>query len=123
MTKTPSTMPFDPGDVVLVRFPFTDLSSAKQRPAVVVSPTAFSTTHGDVVVVAVTGHDPNDPSLALQQWRDAGLLKPTWFKPLIATLSASLVSRRLGALTSADRQRLSQMVRSLLDASIGQWSH
>jgi len=70
---------------VLVRFPFTDLSSDKRRPAVIVSPASFSSTYADVVVVALTSRDPGDPSLALLDWHAAGLPKPTWFKPLIAT--------------------------------------
>jgi hypothetical protein len=29
--------PFEPGDVVLVRFPFTDLTAVKKRPALIVA--------------------------------------------------------------------------------------
>ena len=42
-----------PGDVVLVRLPFTDLTSSKKRPALVLSPPQFSTQHGDIVVLAL----------------------------------------------------------------------
>ena len=45
-----------PGTVVLVPFPFTDLSGSKQRPAVVVSPEGFRAE--DVVVCAVTSQVP-----------------------------------------------------------------
>lgn len=32
----------EPGAVVLVRFPFTDLSTTKKRPALIVSPVTFN---------------------------------------------------------------------------------
>ena len=108
----------NPGDVVLVRFPFTDLSSAKQRPAVVISPAGFTTRFGDVVVVAVTSRQQADPELALREWKAAGLVKPTWFKPLIATLSSSIIVHRLGALTPPDQQRLARVLDLLIDDSI-----
>lgn len=45
---------YNQGDLILVPFPFTDLSAAKRRPAVVVSPDPFNQTSQDAVLVAVT---------------------------------------------------------------------
>lgn len=56
--RMPSTTSYKRGDVVLVPFPFTDLSSAKQRPALVVSPDAFNLVREDVLVVAITSQIP-----------------------------------------------------------------
>ena len=50
----PSTTSFKRGDVVLVPFPFTDLSSIKQRPALVVSPDTWNASQSNVLLVAIT---------------------------------------------------------------------
>ena len=47
------------GDVVLLPFPFTDLTTTKQRPAVVISGKTFNTTHPDVIVAAITSQMPS----------------------------------------------------------------
>ena len=41
-------------DVVLLSFPFTDLSATKVRPAVVVSPDTYNQTSQDAVVILIT---------------------------------------------------------------------
>jgi mRNA interferase MazF len=105
----------DPGDIVLVRFPFTDLTSAKKRPAIIVSPSAYAQLHGDVVLIALTSQDQNDPALALAEWRAAGLPKPTWVKPLVGTLSAGLIERQLGRIDPRDRR----CVRAAMDRLLG----
>ncbi|MBI3097581.1 MAG: type II toxin-antitoxin system PemK/MazF family toxin [Planctomycetes bacterium] len=46
----------DRGDLVLLPFPFTDLSTQKRRPAVVVSPDRLHAVTEDRVVVAVTSN-------------------------------------------------------------------
>jgi len=52
----PPMISFEFGDIVLVRFPFTDQSGSKQRPAVVVSSQAYHQARADVIlmVLAVT---------------------------------------------------------------------
>lgn len=50
----PSTTRYKRGDIVLVSFPFTDLSSSKTRPALVVSPDSFNQTMQDLVLAAIT---------------------------------------------------------------------
>ena len=46
------------GSVVLVPFPFTDLSGRKRRPALVVSPDGFH--EEDLILCAITSHVPED---------------------------------------------------------------
>ena len=64
---------FEAGVIVLVRFPFTDLSSTKKRPAIIISPGSYAQRLGDVVVLALTSQDQNDSSLLLTQWSGSGL--------------------------------------------------
>ena len=47
-------MAFHRGDVVLVPFPFSDLSTTKVRPAVVVSGSLYHTTEPDLILAAIT---------------------------------------------------------------------
>ncbi len=46
--------PYKRGDVVLVPFPFSNLSAAQKRPAVVISSTAYNESSLDVVILAIT---------------------------------------------------------------------
>src|SRR2546423_9847145 len=49
------TMP-DQGDIVLIPIPFTDLSSHKRRPVIVISNDLYNRKTNDVVVVALTSN-------------------------------------------------------------------
>src|SRR5437762_14118064 len=82
MRMTRSMIPYNSGDVVLVRFPFTDLQSSKRRPALIVNPPSFGKKYGDIVVLALSSQDPQDDTLKLVNWKAAGLPKPTWVKAL-----------------------------------------
>ena len=95
-------IPYSPGEVVLVRFPFTDLATTKKRPALVVSPVEYGPRYHDVVVLAMTSKPQPEDELRLQNWQNAGLPKPTWLKPLIATLATDVVERSLGKLADED---------------------
>lgn len=62
----PSTTGYRRGDIVLVSFPFTDLSSSKRRPALVISPDGFNDQSQDVVLVAITSQTSADNAIALR---------------------------------------------------------
>lgn len=106
---------FEPGDVVLVRFPFTNLATTKKRPALVLSPPAFAEGHGDLVVLALTSRPQSDDALRLAEWKAAGLPKPTWLKALIGTLSGRLIVRRVGKMARADTPRVAKALSELID--------
>jgi mRNA interferase MazF len=94
------------GAIVLLPFPFSDQSAGKVRPAVVVSPDYPSE---DLLVVAVTsaGGQLRPGEFALQFWREAGLLHPSFAKRAVASVSGHLVRKQIGQLSEADLSKLS----------------
>ena len=91
----------EPGDVLLVPFPYTDQTAVKQRPAVVLSTKAYNSTHPDLILAPITGR-LGDDEVKLMAWQKAGLAKPSAVKPLLASFEASLVRRKLGRLEPKD---------------------
>lgn len=98
----PSMMPIEPGNVLLVPFPFTDQSAVKQRPAVVLSGRAYNATHPDIILAPITGRLSGDDEVLLTDWQAAGLVKASAVKPLLASFQTSLIRRQLGSLSAAD---------------------
>ena len=49
------------GEVVLIPIPFTDLTSSKRRPAIVISNNTFNKSTRDLVIVGMTTQPANNP--------------------------------------------------------------
>lgn len=101
-------------EVVLVRYPFSDLTSAKVRPAIVVyAPHASQ----DLFVVALTSKKNNLSAgeFVLTDWMKAGLNVETAVKRGIFTVKETLVRKRVGRLESADAEQLESSLRTWLD--------
>ena len=114
----PTTTGYEFGDVVLVPFPFTDQRTTKRRPAVVVSSGAYHRERPDLIILAVTSQVRAAPTVgeaAIGKWKEAGFLKPSVLKPLLATIENGLVLPRLGRLEEEDRRAL----RGVLDDIFG----
>lgn len=93
------------GDVVLVPFPFSDQSTTKKRPAVVISSDIYHKTSSDIVIVAVTSQPEKIPGMeqcAIEDWKESGLLKPSFIKTAISTVECKLVLKKLGAISERD---------------------
>ena len=90
-------------DVVLLSFPFTDLSATKVRPAVVVSPDSYNQTSQDVVVILITTNTSRRSAFDLllnkahAEFLQTGLRYDSAIRiDKIFTLSKRLVVRALG---------------------------
>lgn len=108
---------FELGDIVLVPFPFTDQSTTKKRPAVVISSQAYNTERPDLIIMAVTSQLKPTAILGeviVQDWQAAGLLKPSAIKPVITTIEKPLVIRTMGRLQEHDQQALQNALRIML---------
>jgi len=110
-------MPFEFGDVVLVTFPFTHQAASKKRPAVVISGSSYNSMRPDVVIMAITSqlHATTEVGEAwIAQWREAGLLKPSAVKPVIATIEQKMAERQLGRLEPQDQRGLRAAIAAIL---------
>jgi mRNA interferase MazF len=109
LTAMPSTTTYQPGDLVLVAFPFTGSAQNKNRPALVI----LDTGDADVVLARVTtqvyqtSHD-----VTITEWRGAGLAAASIVRThKLAPIEKALIRRQVGSLTPADRQRVSAAMR------------
>ncbi len=96
-------------DIVLVPFPFTDLTAMKRRPALVVSPDTSNRTGPDPVIAFLTSQvntAPRSADYRLQAWQEAGLPKPTMLRMKFATVARSVVIKKLGCVADTDRSAI-----------------
>jgi mRNA interferase MazF len=115
----PSTIDFKRGDIVLIHFPFTDLSSTKQRPALVVSSNTLNASSDDVLVVAITSQIP--AKLAPEEYLissgdlvSCGLPKPSIIRlPKLAALHRRLVIKRIGTMPESSLIKILAQIRQL----------
>jgi mRNA interferase MazF len=100
-------------DVILVRYPFSDLSSAKVRPAIVVSVPHLSQ---DIIIVPLTSKTSSllQGEFVLSEWAVAGLNVATAVKRGVYTVHESLVIKVIGQLINADAEQLEQSLRGWL---------
>jgi mRNA interferase MazF len=98
----PPTTTYRRGDVVLIPFPFTDLTGSKQRPAVVLSSDTFNASHADVVLAAITSRIPTTLSsgeiaISSADLGPCGLLKPSVVKTAkLMTIHQALIRKSIG---------------------------
>jgi len=95
-----------PGDVILVKFPFSDLESTKKRPALVLVQSQVTDKIGVVSIAMITSKVegmkfPGD--FKLVNWKKAGLLHPSLIRlSKIATVDLDVVDKQLGRLEARD---------------------
>ncbi|MGB9180122.1 MAG: type II toxin-antitoxin system PemK/MazF family toxin [Pyrinomonadaceae bacterium] len=104
---------YSKNEVILVRYPFSNLSGAKVRPAIVVNHAHISQ---DIIIVPLTSKVL--PLLAgefvLADWKVAGLNVPSAAKRGLYTVHQSLVMKSIGKLSVTDVDSLEISLRDWL---------
>ena len=94
----------NPGELILIPVPFTNLSSQKRRPVIVISSGEYNQSSRDVLVVAVTSNlQPMPYSIPLNSEDMAiGILKQVSVirADKVYTLEQSLIVKRFGTVKS-----------------------
>ncbi len=106
------------GDVVLIPFPFAELTASKARPGLVLSGEPFFRSEGKIIVAAITSNvraHRGATNFRLLRWRDCGLLKPSVVTSWLATLSPGLVLMRIGALPITELRAAESRIRAALE--------
>jgi mRNA interferase MazF len=119
-------MNYDQGDIILIRFPFTDLTSSKVRPAVVVSNNKVHYS-SDLIVAQITTSEitgdfafkftGDDLTIPLKPRRgyDSNPGGGTVYCKKIATLNNSIVQRKISKFKYERLPELINLVKSTVD--------
>jgi len=120
----PSMTDYKFGEVVLVPFPFTDLTTTKDRPAIVVSSDWYNAEKKDVILSAVTSQVtapiPSDEYLLTPiDLQLSGLLKPSIIKiGKIVTIDKRLIRQRLGKISDESLDVVEKKLINLLGKKV-----
>jgi len=109
------------GDILLVPLPFTDLSSQKRRPVLVLSKDDYNNVADDLIVVAITSYIDSKPYNVLLSNNDMadGTLKVDFCirADKIYTLSQSIVVKHFGKVKSEIIEKTKNKIFEVMDNS------
>jgi mRNA interferase MazF len=106
---------FVKGDVVVLPFPFSDLSANKRRPALVVAPVEG---YDDLILCMITSsgaRDKNAVAISSSDFESGGLPRESNMRPnRLFTAEGSIVLRRAGHLSTTKVQEVVQEIIQLI---------
>lgn len=111
-------MIYEPFDVVVVPFPFTDSSKTKRRPALVLSQ---KSEFGDAIehsILAMITSQKNEPwplDVVIKNKKSSGLAAPSVVRMKLFTLDNRFVLRKIGRLSKVDQTGVKQSLMKIFD--------
>ncbi len=103
------------GQVVLARFPFSDLTSQKVRPCLVIGLAEF----GDIIMCQITSKAYGSKRaipLIKNDFQEGSLVVASYIRPdKIATLDQQLITQTLGVLTHIKLSEVKNVMKNILD--------
>ena len=111
-------MAYEPFDVVVVPFPFTDSSKTKRRPALILSQKSDFGAVIEHSVLAMITSQKNDPwplDVVIKNKKQSGLTAPSLVRMKLFTLDNRFILRKIGHLSTADQKHVKQSLSKIFD--------
>ena len=101
------------GDIVLLKFPFTDGKSYKRRPALIIN----DYDDGDIIVCRITSQIYETQfDLNINNWEKSGLRLPSVIRVhKLATLEKDLVEVKIGQIDNSTKEKIRIIIAKLTD--------
>ena len=110
-------MTFEAFDVLVVPFPFTDKTTTKRRPALILSAArTFNkhVAHSVLAMITSAGNSDWPLDIEIEDIEAAGLPFPSIVRMKLFTLDDQLVIRKAGTLIKKDQSAVTRALRTLL---------
>ena len=101
------------GDIVLLKFPFTDGKTYKRRPALIIN----DFNDGDVIVCRITSQIYNTQNdIFIDNWENCGLKLPSVIRVhKLATLDKDIVENVMGKVDNSTKEKVQLIITRLTD--------
>lgn len=113
---------YNSGEIVLVKFPFTNLEEDKKRPALVMHQILLSEREYLITVAMITSRVEGleiDGDCSIADWEKSGLLHPSLVRlSKLATVDGALIQKKLGILSKNDFQKTKKSFQKIFKAWI-----
>jgi len=109
-------MNYEKYDIILVPFPFTDLSQSKKRPALIMSPNEYNFGK-DVIIAFITSNLNIEPKIGdynILDWQNSNLPKPSIIRMKFATIDKAIIIKTLGKLVANDATNFNKLLLDFL---------
>src|SRR5688500_3897638 len=94
----PSTTNFKKWEVILVPFPFTDLTTNKKRHALIISHNDYNKSENLIIALITSNIRDSNEDYKITKWSESGFPKESVIKMKFATVDKSIIVRKLGKL-------------------------
>ena len=99
------------GDIILIRFPHTDMKSVSKRPALVL----YDAGDLEIVIARITTQEYESPfDFKILKWKEAGLLAESYIRvDKLATIEKRYIIRKLGCLDNEAVARIKEIIKQM----------
>ena len=107
---------YNRGDILLVKFTFSECEGSKHRPALLLSTKEYNDNRQELIIAAITSNLKRRlvGDTKINNWEKAGLLYPSLVTAIIRTIKKNMVDHKLGKLSENDFRVVEKNLKDIL---------